>query len=67
MKMNNITLGIDATRNKSGGAINYLQGILNNIDPQKLGFKSIHLWSNESILKKLHILTYTLFLKNVLF
>tara|TARA_B100001989_G_C24543201_1_gene468923 strand:- start:559 stop:1722 length:1164 start_codon:yes stop_codon:yes gene_type:complete len=53
MKTKSITLGIDATRNKSGGAINYLQGILNNIDPQKLGFKSIHLWSNESILKKL--------------
>ena len=53
MNSENITLGIDASRNKSGGAINYLQGIFNNIDPQKLGFSSIHLWSNESILKKL--------------
>jgi len=53
MKPFKITLGIDASRNKSGGAVNYLQGIFNNIDPIKYDFESVHLWSYQSLLNKL--------------
>jgi glycosyltransferase involved in cell wall biosynthesis len=45
-----ITVGIDASRNRSGGAKAHLIGILTEGDPIKYGIKEIHLWSFRSLL-----------------
>ncbi|TNF69097.1 MAG: glycosyltransferase [Gammaproteobacteria bacterium] len=41
-------LAIDASRNRSGGAIAHLVGILSE-DPTKLGIKQVHLWAYERL------------------
>ena len=46
-------LAIDATRNKSGGAINHMIGILSSGDPTYYGIRKIHLWSYDKLLNKL--------------
>ena len=49
-KKANIIIGIDATRNRSGGAIAHLKGVL-NYSPQKYGIKKVHLWAYPDLLK----------------
>jgi len=46
----NISIAIDASRNRSGGARNHLIGILNAIDPTDLGIASVHVWSYRALL-----------------
>lgn len=46
---NSFILGIEASRNRSGGAKTHLLGILNNFDPQKFGIKRVHLWAYRSL------------------
>lgn len=48
--MRGITVGIDASRNRSGGAKAHLIGILTEGDPLKYGIKEVHLWSFRSLL-----------------
>lgn len=48
-----ITIGIDASRNRSGGAIAHLIGILTEFNPLKYGVKSIHVWAYRSLLNQL--------------
>lgn len=43
-------VGIDASRNRSGGALAYLIGILSECKPIKYGISSIHIWSHKSLL-----------------
>jgi glycosyltransferase involved in cell wall biosynthesis len=43
-------LGIDACRNRSGGAIAHLKGILSAANPQDHGIRQVHLWSHQNLL-----------------
>jgi glycosyltransferase involved in cell wall biosynthesis len=46
-------VGIDASRNRSGGAKAHLIGILTECDPEKYGIKEIHVWAFRSLLDQL--------------
>jgi glycosyltransferase involved in cell wall biosynthesis len=46
-------LGIDASRNRSGGAIEYLKAILIDVDFDRYQFKEVHVWANENLCKQL--------------
>jgi len=48
-----LTVGIDASRNRSGGAVAYLIGILSSANPLGYGIKEVHLWAPEDLLSKL--------------
>lgn len=48
-----ITLGIDGSRNRSGGARAHLIGILNDSDPREQGIDEIHVWSYKNLLDEL--------------
>ena len=49
-KSDSLVIGIDASRNRSGGAIAHLVGILSEGDPLSYGIREIHLWSYKSLL-----------------
>jgi glycosyltransferase involved in cell wall biosynthesis len=46
-------VGIDASRNRSGGAKAHLIGILSEYDPAKHGIQAIHVWAFRSLLDQL--------------
>ena len=46
-------IGIDASRNRSGGAKVHLRGILEDSDPLEFGIKEVHVWSYKSLLDEL--------------
>jgi glycosyltransferase involved in cell wall biosynthesis len=46
-------VGIDASRNRSGGAKAHLIGILSECDPAKHGIQAIHVWAFRSLLDQL--------------
>lgn len=48
-----ITIGIDASRNRSGGAKVHLVGILGCSDPRQHGIDRVHVWSYDSLLAAL--------------
>ncbi len=48
-----ITIGIDASRNRSGGAKVHLVGILSGADPRDHGIDKVHVWSFDSLLSEL--------------
>ena len=43
-------VGIDASRNRSGGAKAHLIGILKEGDPHKYGIREVHLWAYKGLL-----------------
>ena len=43
-------VGIDASRNRSGGAIAHIVGILSSFQPERHGIQQVHLWSYQSLL-----------------
>lgn len=45
-----ITMGIDASRNRSGGARAHLIGLIGKADPEKYGIEKIHLWAYRELL-----------------
>lgn len=45
-----IVVGIDASRNRSGGAKGHLVGILRDSDPRKYGIGRVHVWSYPTLL-----------------
>jgi glycosyltransferase involved in cell wall biosynthesis len=49
----NLIVGIDASRNRSGGAIAHIIGILTEFDPLKHNIKEIHIWSFRALLDQL--------------
>ncbi len=73
MNNNNFIIGIDATRNKSGGAIEHLLGIVNNFDIQEFPNIIIHVWSYDKLLNSIkqksyiHKHTSRFLKKNILF
>lgn len=48
-----ITVGIDATRSRSGGARAHLIGILGASSPMDYGIKEVHVWAYNSLLDSL--------------
>jgi glycosyltransferase involved in cell wall biosynthesis len=48
-----LIVGIDASRNRSGGAEAYLIGILSELNPIDFGINEIHLWAPDTLLNKL--------------
>jgi len=48
-----LIVGVDASRNRSGGSEAYLIGILSAVNPLDFGIKVVHLWAPESLLNKL--------------
>ena len=48
-----VTIGIDASRNRSGGAKAHLIGILSECDPPSHGIQAIHVWAFRSLLDQL--------------
>ena len=49
----NFIIGIDASRNRSGGAKAHLIGILSENNPASFGIQEIHLWSYKSLLDQI--------------
>ncbi len=45
-----LIIGIDASRNRSGGAVAHLIGILGEAEPQLYGIEKIHIWSYNKLL-----------------
>ena len=45
-----LVIGIDASRNRSGGAVAHLVGILSEGNPLSFGISEVHLWSYKSLL-----------------
>ena len=51
--MRRLIVGIDASRNRSGGAKAHLVGILSEVNPLNYGIKEVHLWAPDSLLNEL--------------
>jgi glycosyltransferase involved in cell wall biosynthesis len=45
-----IVIGVDASRNRSGGAREHLIGILETLDPTAQGIAQVHIWSYQALL-----------------
>ena len=48
-----LIIGIDASRNRSGGAVAHIRGIISGSDPRELGINKVHLWSYDSLLENI--------------
>lgn len=48
-----IIIGIDATRSRSGGAIAHMIGILDGDEPAAHGIQSVHLWAFDEMLDRI--------------
>ena len=48
-----LVIGVDASRNRSGGAREHLIGILANLDPDAQGISQVHVWSYRALLSAL--------------
>ncbi len=48
-----VVVGIDASRNRSGGAKGHLVGILRDSDPREHGIGEVHVWSYATLLSAL--------------
>ena len=46
-------IGVDASRNRSGGAKEHLIGILSNLDLREYGISQVHVWSYRALLDAL--------------
>lgn len=46
---NGLIIGVDASRNRSGGAVAHLRGLLSGSDPRTHDIQTVHLWAYESL------------------
>ncbi len=46
-------IGIDASRNRSGGAIDHILGLISGCNPLAYGIREVHIWSYKLLLDKL--------------
>lgn len=53
MNVCRVVVGIDASRNRSGGAKGHLVGILRDSDPREHGIDEVHVWSYAKLLSVL--------------
>lgn len=49
----NVVVGIEASRNRSGGAKAHLLGLLGAINPVECGVSKVHLWSYQALLDEI--------------
>lgn len=45
-----LVVGVDASRNRSGGAIAHIKGLMASADPSRYGIGRVHLWGYEALL-----------------
>lgn len=45
-----VIVGLDASRNRSGGAIAHIKGLLSGGDPRVQGIDTVHLWAHAALL-----------------
>lgn len=45
-----LVIGIDASRNRSGGAKAHLVGLLEGADPRSFGIREVHVWAYKSLM-----------------
>jgi N-acetyl sugar amidotransferase len=48
-----IVIGVDASRNRSGGAKNHLVGLIQGGDPRRFGIEEVHVWAYRTLLDAL--------------
>ncbi|MBM5811011.1 MAG: glycosyltransferase family 4 protein [Gammaproteobacteria bacterium] len=53
MSREGIVVGIDASRNRSGGAIAHVRGLLFSADPRDFGINRVHLWASPLLAERL--------------
>jgi len=53
MPDNGIIVAVDASRNRSGGALAHLIGLLGSVDPRDYGINEVHLWSYPRLLSQI--------------
>lgn len=46
-----LTVGVDASRNRSGGAIAHIKGLMSGADPRPHGISTVHLWAHDALLE----------------
>lgn len=46
-----LTVGIDASRSRSGGAVAHVRGLIEGGDPISHGIGKVHLWAHDSLLE----------------
>jgi len=46
-------IGIDASRNRSGGAFAHMVGLITEVIPEQYGVKEIHVWSHKKLLDEI--------------
>jgi len=46
-----LVVGVDASRNRSGGAIAHIRGLLAADDPRRHGIARVHLWAHDGLLE----------------
>lgn len=51
--MSGLVVGIDASRNRSGGAKAHLIGVLSAGDPVRYGIREVHVWAYQTLLEAL--------------
>lgn len=49
--MANWIVGVDATRNRSGGAVAHVRGLFTGDDPRRYGISRVHLWAHDRLLE----------------
>lgn len=47
-----IIVGLDASRNRSGGAIAHINGLLGGADPRAHGIKQVHLFGHDTLIQR---------------
>lgn len=53
MTRRGVVIGIDASRNRSGGAIAHVCGLLFSADPREFGISRVHLWASPLLAERL--------------
>jgi glycosyltransferase involved in cell wall biosynthesis len=48
-----LVVGVDASRNRSGGAVAHIRGLISGSDPYEVGIHKVHLWSYDSLLEEI--------------
>jgi len=53
MTASGFVIGVDASRNRSGGAVAHIRGIILGSEPREVGIHKVHLWSYNSLLEEI--------------
>lgn len=49
----NYVIGVDATRNRSGGAVAHVRGLFNYLEPLEFGIAKVHIWAYQELLDQI--------------